>query len=73
MRLERLTMSPSGLVPSPTTPYSTAFGESSHWLEVLLKKILSEVKYSAGSCQFKIWCENIVSRRYSTGTFQYQV
>ena len=54
MRLERLTVSPSGLLPSPTTPYSAAFGESSHWLEVLLKKILSEVKYSAGSCQYEI-------------------
>jgi hypothetical protein len=51
MRIERLTVSLSGFLPLPTMPYSAAFGESSHWLEVLLKKILSEVKYSAGSCQ----------------------
>ena len=63
MRLERLTVLPIGLLPSPTTPYSAAFGESSHWLEVLLKKILSEVKYSAGSCRYQIQHEIFVSRR----------
>ena len=40
-------MSPRGLSPLPFMPYSAALGESSHSLEVLLKKALSVVKYPA--------------------------
>lgn len=40
-------MSPRGLSPTPFMPYRAALGESSHWLDVLLKKDLSVVKYPA--------------------------
>ena len=44
---DRLTVSPRGLSPTPTKPYSAALGESSHWMDVLMKKDLTVVKYPA--------------------------
>jgi len=39
----------------PTMPYSAALGESNHWLDVLLKKDLSVVKYPAEQIKHQPW------------------
>ena len=46
-QMSGVTVSPPGLSPTPAMPYRAALGESSHWLELLLKKALSVVKYPA--------------------------